>query len=136
MFKSRLLVILFVILAAMLLPLNEFARNNETSTKLSVVNEKSLPTLEKKVLELMDKEEEIKKLLESAKEKVKKMQAQHDDKSIELKKRMTETEKDEIALNHRKEKLVHKMDQRILATYERIKKAKKGLYSCRNILTF
>jgi CubicO group peptidase (beta-lactamase class C family) len=55
MFKNRVLVILFVILAAMLLPLKEFAQKNENSTKLSVVNEKSLPILEKKILELMDK---------------------------------------------------------------------------------
>lgn len=55
MFKNRVLVILFVTLAAMLLPLKEFAQNNGNSTKLSVVNEKSLPILEKKILELMDK---------------------------------------------------------------------------------
>jgi len=55
MFKNRVLVILFVTLAAMLLPLKEFAQNTDNSTKLSVVNEKSLPILEKKILELMDK---------------------------------------------------------------------------------
>lgn len=55
MFKNRVLVILFVTLAAMLLPLIKFAQNNENSTKLSVANQESLPILEKKVLELMDK---------------------------------------------------------------------------------
>jgi len=55
MFKNRVLVILFVTLAAMLLHLNGFAQKNENSAQLSVVNGKSLPILEKKVLELMDK---------------------------------------------------------------------------------
>jgi CubicO group peptidase (beta-lactamase class C family) len=55
MFKSKVLVILFVTLAAILLPLKKFAQNNENSAKLSVVNGKSLQILEKKVLELMDK---------------------------------------------------------------------------------
>ena len=55
MFKNRVMAILFVTLAAMLLPLKEFAQNNDNSTKLSVVNKESLPILEKKILELMDK---------------------------------------------------------------------------------
>lgn len=55
MFKNRVLVILFVTLAAILLPLKEFAQNNKNSAQLSVVNRNSLPILEKKVLELMDK---------------------------------------------------------------------------------
>ncbi len=55
MLKSRVSVILFVTLAAILLPLKEFAQNESNSEKLSVVNGNSLPILEKKVLELMDK---------------------------------------------------------------------------------
>ena len=55
MFKRRVLVILFITLAAMLLPLKEFAKKTEIAPKLSVVTRESLPILEKKVLELMDK---------------------------------------------------------------------------------
>lgn len=42
MFKSKILVFLFIVIAVIFLPLKEFAQNKDNSAKLSVVNTKSL----------------------------------------------------------------------------------------------
>jgi len=81
---------------------------------------------ENRLLELMDLDTELKKTLEEESKVVEKLKEKLEVRSVELKKKMTATEKGEASLNHEREKIVHKLDNRLLATYERIRKAKSG----------
>ena len=82
---------------------------------------------ESRILELMDLEEEMSKAIIADDEDIKKIEHQLDTVSKELKKQMAKTEKDEAALQHEREKILHKLSTRYAASYERIRKAKNGL---------
>ena len=82
---------------------------------------------ESRLLELMDLEEETKKALEEAKEEIENLKRQLDGRSKELRKRLEKTEKDEAALMDKRGKILRKLEPRLLAAYERIRKAKNGL---------
>jgi len=82
---------------------------------------------ESRLLELMDLEEEITGALEKTKEEIEKLKTRLNGKSLELKKRLAQTEKEEIALRDRRENIIHRLNPRIKTTYERILKAKNGL---------
>ncbi len=81
---------------------------------------------ESRLLELMDVEEETKNTIKTAQEEIIKLRKQLDEKSMELKKRLANTEKDEATLRDQREKLLPKLEKRIVATYDRIRKAKNG----------
>ena len=81
---------------------------------------------EGRLLELMDIEEETKELLKTVQEDIEKLEQRFDEKNKELKKRMANTEKDEAALHDQREKLLRKLEKRIVGTYDRIRKAKNG----------
>jgi predicted nucleic acid-binding Zn-ribbon protein len=82
---------------------------------------------ETRILELMDANKEMKTGIETTNERVKELQEQFHERKSELDKRMEKTEKDEIALKDQRGKLVRKLEPRLLASYERIKKAKHNL---------
>jgi predicted nucleic acid-binding Zn-ribbon protein len=81
---------------------------------------------ESRLLELMDIEEETRQYIETIQEETEKIKNQFDEKSIELKKRLANTEKDEAALHDQRDKLLRKLEKRIVATYDRIRNAKNG----------
>ncbi|MBN2030258.1 hypothetical protein JW824_08435 [bacterium] len=81
---------------------------------------------ESRLLELMDAEEETKSTIKTVQEEIEKLRKQFDEKSTELKKRLANTEKDEAALHDQREKVLRKLEKRIVATYDRIRKAKNG----------
>jgi predicted nucleic acid-binding Zn-ribbon protein len=82
---------------------------------------------ENRILEILDMEEELKKSLETDKEEFNKLNGRLENVSKELKGQIAKTEKDEVLLTHEREKVVHKLESRYLASYERIRKAKNGL---------
>ena len=82
---------------------------------------------ENRILEILDMEEELKKSIEADKEELNKLNDRFEKVSKELKGQMAKTEKDEVLLKHEREKVVHKLESRHLAAYERIRKAKNGL---------
>lgn len=79
------------------------------------------------LLELIEFEEETEKSLEVIREEIEKLRGRLDGRSVELKKRLLKTEKNEIALKDKRGKILHKMEPRLVATYERIRGAKNGL---------
>jgi len=95
-----------------------------TSALESVKNE--IEKTESRILELMDLEKDMSDEIETAKEEIDQLQEQLDVNKAELNKRMVETEKDEAALQDRRGKVVRKITPRILASYERIRKAKNN----------
>ncbi len=82
---------------------------------------------ESRLLELMDLEEEIKTTLEEDKKNIENLKSQLDGRSKELKSRLVKTEKDEAALKDKRGKILRKLEPRLLAAYERIRRAKNGL---------
>lgn len=87
----------------------------------------SIESMESRLLELMDLEEQTKKSLEDFKLEQGKLDSQFTSRSTELKKRMEQTEKEELTLQDQRGKLVHRLEPRLISSYERIKKAKHGL---------
>jgi predicted nucleic acid-binding Zn-ribbon protein len=81
---------------------------------------------ETRILEIMDLEKEIEEYLESAEGKIAELKENLKARTVELDKRLAETEKEEAMLNHEREKISRRLDPRNLAMYERISKAKKG----------
>ena len=81
---------------------------------------------ESRLLELMDAEDETKRTIKTVQEEVEKLKKQFGEKSAELKKRLANTEKDEAALHDQRDKVLRKLEKRIVATYDRIRKAKNG----------
>lgn len=81
---------------------------------------------ESRLIELMDLEKETAKAIEESKKDLKQLEQQLKEKEAELKKTMAKTEKEEAALKDRREKVLRNITPRILATYERISKAKNG----------
>ncbi len=81
---------------------------------------------ESRLLELMDIEEETRNFLGTVQEEIEKVKQRFDEKNKELKKRLANTEKDEVLLLDQKEKLLCEFDKRMIATYNRILKAKNG----------
>lgn len=82
---------------------------------------------ESRLLELMDLEEEIQKAIKDTKEKLGVLQEKLKGRKGELNQRMEKTEKDELILEDKRQKIVRDLTPRILGTYERIRKAKHGL---------
>ena len=82
---------------------------------------------ESRLLELIDMEEEITNALEKTKEEIENLKDKLNGKNHELKKRLAQTEKKEISLRDKRENIIHRLNPRIRATYERILKAKNGL---------
>ena len=78
------------------------------------------------ILELMDLETATKEYLETATVKIQELKEGLKRSAGELKMRLAETEKEETALNHEREKVLRKLDTRHLSMYERIRKAKNG----------
>jgi predicted nucleic acid-binding Zn-ribbon protein len=81
---------------------------------------------ESRLLELMDLEEDIKHAIEAGQSDIEKLSETLEERRLELDERMAKTEKDEIALCDKREKVLRNLTPRILATYERIRKAKNG----------
>ena len=82
---------------------------------------------ETRLLELMDLENEIKDAGEESAKEVGILTKQLGEKKTELKKRLAKTEKDEAYLSDQKNKLMKKIEPRMIAAYERIRKAKKDI---------
>lgn len=82
---------------------------------------------ETRILELMDLDKELKESLETSKEHQKEIRQKFLERKAELDKRMEETEMDEARLKDLRGKVVRKLEPRILATYERIKRAKNDI---------
>ena len=82
---------------------------------------------ETRLLELMDLNSELKESLETTQEREEEVQQKYLERKAELDKRMEETEKDEVRLKDLRGKVVRRLEPRILANYERIKKAKNDL---------
>lgn len=80
---------------------------------------------ETQILELMDLENELKKNQEESAQTVENLKKSLEEKKKELQGRMVKTEKEEAALTDQRGKIVRKIEPRILAAYERIRKAKK-----------
>jgi len=85
-----------------------------------------IETKESRILELMGLEEETSRFIGTEKIEIQKLSNQLDTKSIELKKRLAETEKDEARLKDQRDKILRKLEPRIISTYERIRSAKNG----------
>lgn len=81
---------------------------------------------ENRLLELMDLDADLKKKLEDEHKTITELEEKLKVNSIELEKKMAATEKDEATLKHERDKIIHKMDKRLISTYERIRKAKSG----------
>lgn len=79
---------------------------------------------ETRLLELMDLSKEIKESLKNKTEHLEELRLQFRERKAELDKRLEKTEKDEAALNDQRDKIVRKLEPRIVSNYERIKKAK------------
>lgn len=86
----------------------------------------SVEQKENSILELMDLETTTKEYLETATVKIQELKEGLKGRTGELKMRLAETEKEESALNHEREKVLRKLDTRHLSMYERIRKAKNG----------
>ena len=71
-------------------------------------------------------EKENSDYLETDKIKITELKKRLTQRTVELNKRMAETEKEEAVLNHERDKIIRKMNARHLAMYERISAAKKG----------
>lgn len=82
---------------------------------------------ETRLLELMDLSKEIKESLKNKTEHLEELGKQFKERKAELDKRLEKTEKDEAALNDQRDKIVRKLEPRILSNYERIKRAKNDL---------
>lgn len=82
---------------------------------------------ETRILELMDLDKELKESLETSKKHQKEIHQKFLERKAELDKRMEETEKDEARLKDLRDKVIRKLEPRILANYERIKKAKNDI---------
>lgn len=82
---------------------------------------------ENHLLELIEFEEETQQTLEVIREEIEKLKDNLDRSSVELKKRLSKTEKNEIALKDKRGKILHRLEPRLIATYERIRRAKNGL---------
>jgi uncharacterized protein len=81
---------------------------------------------ETRILQLIDQEEQLKTAIEKHKTILEEIEKEFVQKSEDLKKLIAKTEKDEIYLKDQREKTVRHLNNRILSTYERIRKAKQG----------
>ena len=79
---------------------------------------------ETRLLELMDLNKEIKESLKNKTENLEELHQQFRERKTELDKLLEKTEKDEAALKDQRDKIVRKLEPRIVSNYERIKKAK------------
>jgi predicted nucleic acid-binding Zn-ribbon protein len=86
----------------------------------------SIEQKESRILELMDLETATKEYIETATVNIQELKEGLEGRAGELKMRLAETEKEETALNHEREKILRKLDSRHLSMYERIRKAKNG----------
>lgn len=82
---------------------------------------------ETQLLELMDLENELKKSQEESVQTIENLKKSLEEKKKELQGRLVKTEKEEAALSDQRDKLIRKIEPRIFAAYERIRKAKKDL---------
>lgn len=82
---------------------------------------------ETRLLELMDLEKEVNEKIEQSAKSIESLEIRLREKKKELEKRLEKTEKDEIALQDQRDKVVRKIEPRILSAYNRIRKAKKDL---------
>ncbi|MFH1941266.1 MAG: C4-type zinc ribbon domain-containing protein [bacterium] len=81
---------------------------------------------ESRLLELMDLETETAESIKTTSEHIETLTDLFDRRKTELEQTLAKTEKDEAALQHERNKIVRMMKPRILATYDRIRKAKNG----------
>lgn len=98
------------------------AVTHEIETVKSSIGEK-----EGRILELMDLEEAAKQSLEEGKQALDQLSSELEKTQKELDKKLAQTEKDELALKHEKEKIIRAMDNRTFAAYDRIRKNKAGV---------
>lgn len=82
---------------------------------------------ETRLLELMEQEEASQKAIEVKGEEIERLKKQLEEKKADLKERLQKTEKEEATLRDRRGKILRNLDARLLANYERIRKAKNGL---------
>jgi predicted nucleic acid-binding Zn-ribbon protein len=79
---------------------------------------------ETRLLELMDLSKEIKESINNKTEHLDELHKQFRERKTELDKLLEKTEKDEAALKDQRDKIVRKLEPRMVSNYERIKKAK------------
>lgn len=85
-----------------------------------------IDSLEAKVLQTIEEEENIKQEITSLKESVEDIETQLTENKKELEEINLQTKEEEAVLNDKREKIAKKIDQRYLSQYERIRKAKSG----------
>lgn len=81
---------------------------------------------ESRVLELMDLESETTETIEAAREAIGELDERLNQNRLELQGRLAKTEKEEIALQDKRDKILREITPRIFSSYERIRKAKSG----------
>lgn len=85
-----------------------------------------IETRESRVLELMELESETTEGIEDTRESIVELEERLNENRVELEGRLAKTEKEEIALQDKRDKLLRNITPRILTSYERIRKAKSG----------
>ena len=98
------------------------AVTSEIDNVNSTLNEK-----EDKVISLMDQEEKLTAELEHDEKELEALSENLKTKEAELEKKNAKTEKEEIALNDKRNTLASRMNNRYLSMYDRIRGAKGGL---------
>ena len=81
---------------------------------------------ESRVLELMDLESETAETIAETREAIDELEERLNQHRVELDGRLAKTEKEEIALQDKREKILRQITPRIFASYERIRNAKSG----------
>jgi predicted nucleic acid-binding Zn-ribbon protein len=81
---------------------------------------------ETKVLQLWSREEELKELLEQLHNTQNTSGKEYQEKSVELNKKLAETQGEKLQLEHEREKLVMKLKKPVYNHYERIRKVRDG----------
>lgn len=109
--------------------LYEVTNNKEYDAVTSEIDEvnKNIDENENQVISLMDEEEKLTAELEKDKADLEHLNQDLTVKEIELKKKNAKTEKEELTLNDKKNKLVSHVNNRYLSMYNRIRNAKGGL---------
>lgn len=82
---------------------------------------------EDRLRELKGIVEELEKVLKETQEQLNRFKSEYEQKTIELGKRKEVTEREEIALLDKRKKLLESLSPKMVAGYERIRKAKNGV---------
>jgi len=109
--------------------LYEVTNNKEYDAVTSEIDNvtNSIDENEEKVISLMDQEERLTAEIDEDKKELESLTQNLKIKEAELEKKNAKTEKEEITLKDKKNQLISKINDRHLAMYDRIRKAKGGL---------